>query len=158
MCFFFLMIRRPPSSTRPDTLLPHTTLFRSDVNLLVLPVDSEGVGVEGQPLTQPLRAQRQLVIPYIFGVIDMRRRAAGIHPAAARTIAALDDSRQRLVGREFPRHPALGQERLVRRRRFGAAAVRIVDLLLRSEEHTSELQSLMRISSAVFCLKKKNIS
>src|SRR3546814_9163684 len=49
-----------------------------DVNLLVLPVDSEGVGVEGQPLTQPLRAQRQLVIPYIFGVIDMRRRAAGI--------------------------------------------------------------------------------
>src|SRR3546814_4599200 len=92
-----------------------------DVNLLVLPVDSEGVGVEGQPLTQPLRAQRQLVIPYIFGVIDMRRRAAGIHPAAARTIAALDDSRQR------------------------------------SEEHTSELQSLMRISYAVFCLKKNTV-
>src|SRR3546814_17504750 len=81
--FFFLMIRRPPRSTRTDTLFPYTTLFRS-------------VRVD----------QRQR-----FDVVDEGRE---------RQPAAVD----------------------VRRR-------------IRSEEHTSELQSLMRISYAVFCLKKK---
>src|SRR3546814_7309570 len=74
------MIRRPPRSTRTDTLFPYTTLFRSDSNLA---------------LSRPAR-------------------------------------------------PAM------RERRFRG------HLSARSEEHTSELQSLMRISYAVFCLKKKN--
>src|SRR3546814_16340254 len=74
--FFFLMIRRPPRSTRTDTLFPYTTLFRS--------------------------------------TLRFSRRAAFA-------------SRKRGYGRNCPR----------------------------SEEHTSELQSLMRISYAVFCLKKK---
>src|SRR3546814_7989806 len=77
MCFFFLMIRRPPRSTRTDTLFPYTTLFRSQQ-------DEDDAG------------QQQ------------------------------DEG----VGRAL-----LPVER--------------------SEEHTSELQSLMRISYAVFCLKKK---
>src|SRR3546814_12647565 len=83
---FFLMIRRPPRSTRTDTLFPYTTLFRSAVG--------------------PSRYDRA---PRMFacGVVDQ----AG--------------DEQRLA-------------------------------LHRSEEHTSELQSLMRISYAVFCLKKKN--
>src|SRR3546814_11663637 len=76
--FFFLMIRRPPRSTRTDTLFPYTTLFRS-------------------PFTG-WRCQALIAV-------RMRKRLAP---------------------------------------RFG-----------RSEEHTSELQSLMRISYAVFCLKKK---
>src|SRR3546814_1320567 len=80
--FFFLMIRRPPRSTRTDTLFPYTTLFRSDYNHSVL-------------LTYTLL----FATPY--------------------------------------------QEILIK----GGN---------RSEEHTSELQSLMRISYAVFCLKKKN--
>src|SRR3546814_2483635 len=80
--FFFLMIRRPPRSTRTDTLFPYTTLFRSLHDLL---------------------AHRALE--------DL---AGGGH-----------------------------------RQGFHEAH------LLRSEEHTSELQSLMRISYAVFCLKKK---
>src|SRR3546814_20197388 len=80
--FFFLMIRRPPRSTRTDTLFPYTTLFRS------LPADGILVG---------------------DCIETMRRR---------------------------------------RRRRCPASG--------RSEEHTSELQSLMRNSYAVFCLKKKN--
>src|SRR3546814_8615371 len=93
------MIRRPPRSTRTDTLFPYTTLFRS---------------VAGA-------ARRSPVDPV---------RDAGIH-----------------------RRP--GSERHVRGA-AGRAAPQILGFLLdRSEEHTSELQSLMRNSYAVFCLKKK---
>src|SRR3546814_8074733 len=82
------MIRRPPRSTRTDTLFPYTTLFRS-----------------------PRRGDSPCRAP---SLLDRR----------------LDE------GRSLPR---LGRQRTAR-----------------SEEHTSELQSLMRISYAVFCLKKKN--
>src|SRR3546814_8725380 len=86
------MIRRPPRSTRTDTLFPYTTLFRSP--------SMQHRGVLGFP---------------------------GATTAPRRTPFA--QSRRTAVG--SPRDPA------------------------RSEEHTSELQSLMRISYAVFCLKKK---
>src|SRR3546814_14364260 len=86
--FFFLMIRRPPRSTRTDTLFPYTTLFRS-------------------PWTFDTH------VPLIF-------MGPGFKTGVYHT----------------PATPA--------------------DLAVRSEEHTSELQSLMRISYAVFCLKKKN--
>src|SRR3546814_8481107 len=79
-CFFFLMIRRPPRSTRTDTLFPYTTLFRS-------------------------------------GVTVLRGFPQGNSEAFKKRLAAIWSTR--------------------------------------SEEHTSELQSLMRISYAVFCLKKK---
>src|SRR3546814_14389705 len=93
MCdFFFLMIRRPPRSTRTDTLFPYTTLFRS----MVRAVDGATV-----PATGEIEDPHDL----------LPRRASRI--SAAHVIAG------------------------------------------RSEEHTSELQSLMRISYAVFCLKKK---
>src|SRR3546814_17773478 len=93
--FFFLMIRRPPRSTRTDTLFPYTTLFRSA---------DTGIGVG-------LRGDRQ-------AAGNLRRRP------------------------RFARVPGFRHAP----QRFGN----------RSEEHTSELQSLMRISYAVFCLKKKN--
>src|SRR3546814_8960810 len=86
MVVFFLMIRRPPRSTRTDTLFPYTTLFRSERT-----------------------------------TIDW----AAALPATATAMTAATDARAR----------------------------RRIDT--RSEEHTSELQSLMRISYAVFCLKKK---
>src|SRR3546814_5399122 len=92
--FFFLMIRRPPRSTRTDTLFPYTTLFRS----LDAPTSTSSTGG--------------------------RRRAAD--DSALRTASTL-----RSTSTRSPRSPD------------------------RSEEHTSELQSLMRISYAVFCLKKK---
>src|SRR3546814_1998395 len=85
------MIRRPPRSTRTDTLFPYTTLFRSG---------RESVSVRSGPPR-----------PITFRVLPPERcgiTAPHVHPA-------------------------------------------------RSEEHTSELQSLMRISYAVFCLKKKKI-
>src|SRR3546814_5232824 len=92
--FFFLMIRRPPRSTRTDTLFPYTTLFRS-----------------------------------------RRRHAAGDHgPQTQKAADAAGGHGQWYQG---------GGEGNPRRERE------------RSEEHTSELQSLMRSSYAVFCLKKK---
>src|SRR3546814_3839254 len=85
LIIFFLMIRRPPRSTRTDTLFPYTTLFRS-------PAAESGHGrLQRQPRGQPTATQ--------FLLCAVQRG--------------------------------------------------------RSEEHTSELQSLMRISYAVFCLKKK---
>src|SRR3546814_985590 len=101
--FFFLMIRRPPRSTRTDTLFPYTTLFRSQC-----------------PVGRPRDRRR-------VGDRLWHRHwcAAAVHDARAG-------------------HGAL------RRRLHGDVAIP------RSEEHTSELQSLMRISYAVFCLKKKN--
>src|SRR3546814_20016195 len=94
---FFLMIRRPPRSTRTYTLFPYTTLFRSLDVRLRQDVDVERVAVDHHRLRQHLG----------------------------------DEGR--------------------------ALAVDLDELDLdatRSEEHTSELQSLMRISYAVFCLKK----
>src|SRR3546814_7586798 len=89
------MIRRPPRSTRTDTLFPYTTLFRSG---------------RAQLPEEPhyLRSQSQQVDSALY------RLCTRVHPPGA-----------------------------------GCAGSR-------SEEHTSELQSLMRISYAVFCLKKKN--
>src|SRR3546814_8799538 len=89
--FFFLMLRRPPRSTRTDTLFPYTTLFRSE--------DSRNARN---------RYERMLM--------ELTRAELG-------DCAVFDDDGFNLS---------------------------------RSEEHTSELQSLMRISYAVFCLKKKN--
>src|SRR3546814_6013686 len=95
------MIRRPPRSTRTDTLFPYTTLFRSD--------------------KRPDAGDRQT-----------GRGAGRSAPGSAREGA-------RTGGNVRSRH-----------RNAGDASVHF-----RSEEHTSELQSLMRNSSAVFCLKKK---
>src|SRR3546814_9828924 len=90
LLFFFLMIRRPPRSTRTDTLFPYTTLFRS-----------------------------------------VRRECPRLISTARSASRSRDRSRRRGAFRPSPPSPR------------------------RSEEHTSELQSLMRISYAVFCLKKK---
>src|SRR3546814_8033920 len=99
--FYFLMIRRPPRSTRTDTLFPYTTLFRS----------SAGTDAVHPPV----------LIGFRGGTVRIR------------------ECLRVFVGpswQERKRHKVAG-------------------LVRRSEEHTSELQSLMRISYAVFCLQKK---
>src|SRR3546814_3405925 len=88
------MIRRPPRSTRTDTLFPYTTLFRSG----------------SRPVSRPIGQSI---------------------PGACLSVRRVESTR----GLTVPR-PAIIPN-------------------MRSEEHTSELQSLMRISYAVFCLKKK---
>src|SRR3546814_3358473 len=100
------MIRRPPRSTRTDTLFPYTTLFRSGFEITYLPVDTEGL-VSAQQVRDAIRDDTVLV-----SVMWANNEIGTVQPIAA-----------------------IGE--------------------VRSEEHTSELQSLMRISYAVFCLKKK---
>src|SRR3546814_8465976 len=100
------MIRRPPRSTRTDTLFPYTTLFRSAAT--------------------------------IYDAFDLRQFLA------ARRIQdkggyLLSQTQRTWMAYAYAQTPEI---------RTGKCA-------LRSEEHTSELQSLMRISYAVFCLKKK---
>src|SRR3546814_1813281 len=110
------MIRRPPRSTRTDTLFPYTTLFRS--------------------LTRGIQPES------IVGV-----RSAGNYSEVW-----LEDGAMVLDSRALGVWLAL----LPRKIFFQIHRTAIVSALHRSEEHTSELQSLMRISYAVFCLKKKN--
>src|SRR3546814_7532779 len=113
------MIRRPPISTRTDTLFPYTTLFRSG-GRLPHPIRSTKATVR-DPESFPL------VIPQpVPGRFRRVRGAGGLRDLLA-----------------VPVEPA------------AVPAVHLPAHRLRSEEHTSELQSLMRISYAVFCLKKK---
>src|SRR3546814_5694291 len=102
------MIRRPPRSTRTDTLLPYTTLFRSADH--EQHADGEDHRIEAVRAPQRRRRQQKA---------EHREKD---HPER--------NGREQARGREAHRAQ-------------------------RSEEHTSELQSLMRISYAVFCLKKK---
>src|SRR3546814_3851741 len=113
MIFFFLMIPRPPRSTRTDTLFPYTTLFRSE---LMRVADASKIQIEAA-----------------VGPTDAQRLAPG-----DRAIIELPDGRT-VEGRVRAVTPGLAND----------------TRSARSEEHTSELQSLMRISYAVFCLKKK---
>src|SRR3546814_5817948 len=101
------MIRRPPRSTRTDTLFPYTTLFRS------------------------LKTGVPADVSRTVDCQDRSRRATDAH------VGDLQQSGQR------------------QHHRIQALTRGIRGFVVRSEEHTSELQSLMRISYAVFCLKKK---
>src|SRR3546814_3982556 len=105
------MIRRPPRSTRTDTLFPYTTLFRSPDTKLRARYRSNSI---------------QFGLRYSFGAEEAPPPEPVSEPIAM-----------------VPVEPAAPPPPL----RCGQS---------RSEEHTSELQSLMRISYAVFCLKKKN--
>src|SRR3546814_8898582 len=103
--FFFLMIRRPPRSTRTDTLFPYTTLFRSSkARMAEVKLHPDWLAAIGGEFEQPYMAALK---QFLAGE---RAKGKAIYPRPRGT---------------------------------------------RSEEHTSELQSLMRNSYAVFCLKKK---
>src|SRR3546814_10711581 len=107
------MIRRPPRSTRTDTLFPYTTLFRSrQVQQAVSRQRPQSRGLGEEKVLWPAEAEPQAIVPFRGLSI------AGVERSWA----------------DVPYPEKLG----------------------RSEEHTSELQSLMRISYAVFCLKNKN--
>src|SRR3546814_2045231 len=127
--FFFLMIRLPPRSTRTDTLVPYTTLFRSLGETAAVACAALGKAAVGDHADEPAAVQ------HVQRVALEPRHA--LHSAGRR------------VGRKIERmrlrpHAVAGEH-------AGA-----VDVLGRSEEHTSELQSLMRISYAVLCLTIKD--
>src|SRR3546814_5172513 len=139
-CIFFLMIRRPPRSTRTDTLFPYTTLFRS--------ISGEDIpGRRGGSDTM----RTILLLAAAIG-------AVAAAPALAQTpTQSGPDARIREVvytdGNVIRVRSAF---RTATQIEFAPGEViKFVAMGDRSEEHTSELQSLMRISYAVFCLKKK---
>src|SRR3546814_2374475 len=104
------MIRRPPRSTRTDTLFPYTTLFRSFV----------------------YRGQHCPICKTYLGKIEAQSSAFETLGISVAAVSADSEAQARVT------------------------ASAVSPTFPRSEEHTSELQSLMRISYAVFCLNKKH--
>src|SRR3546814_4441217 len=136
------MLRRPPSSTRTDTLFPYTTLFRS-VRAGFSNADRVYVDTHRLNAVKARRRDRDATVARA----EIIEHIAGFYVCHAEH--RFDDR----LGRghiDDVRHP-LGQRRgyILRGRRL-AQSWRHDQ---RSEEHTSELQSLMRNSYAVFCLK-----
>src|SRR3546814_2145343 len=134
------MILPPPRTTRTDTLLPYTTLFRSRLSRDQSADDGAGLGrgrATDDRIGRDLRTHR-------------RGNAARTAPRRARLLdlAQLAASQRRNADLSPRDHDPLHT------RRARGTAARAGGR--RSEEQTSELQSLMRISYAVFCLKKKN--
>src|SRR3546814_6859492 len=124
---FLLMIRRPPRSTLTDTLFPYTTLFRS------------------QELCSDLGRIKRILVRAPCRIPGKSVGVSLFHADAECELSGYDRTAQRG-----------GELRLIGVRYHGASAQLPFHCRFRSEEHTSELQSLMRISYAVFCLKKKN--
>src|SRR3546814_1235358 len=122
------MIRRPPRSTRTDTLFPYTTLFRSRSSC-------RGPRRRGRiGRVEIARGERHAPVP---------DRTAGPGPVGLRHLRA------------GHRHPAPADRPVAGAHLLPGPARWLRGDRPRSEEHTSELQSLMRISYAVFCLKNK---
>src|SRR3546814_8829630 len=127
--FVFLMIRRPPRSTRTDTLFPYTTLFRS------LRYDG------AERIQRRYHAELAVILHAQVAVARI-----GIFPRQAEhRVTVLDQVADQRVVRRQVEDVVLHDPRRHDQDRLGPH---------RSEEHTSELQSLMRISYAVFCLTK----
>src|SRR3546814_6593161 len=132
------MIRRPPRSTRTATLFPYTTLFRS-------------CSCSSTSCKRTRAAQPRTLFPPLEGKALLR-----CPPDPMRRDPAHVDRQGHQQDQRDRQRDALGQ------RVHGALGLALVDqhvvqasAEVRSEEHTSELQSLMRISYAVFCLNKK---
>src|SRR3546814_3206716 len=126
------MIRRPPRSTRTDTLFPYTTLFRSQIDILTPIITAVTASLNGAKLGELSLPETK----YVLRDVQFGRHLA--------------DGPERI--RRFFRsvHKPCSRQQLFTSSRSSWLARKV-----RSEEHTSELQSLMRISYAVFCLKKK---
>src|SRR3546814_18255795 len=137
------MIRAPPRSTRTDTLFPYTTLFRAraeEAGIALPAPDLSRLGTEELGLVK-LAAQFPRVVEGAALAREPHRIAFYLNDLASAFHGwwnlGNDNPRARVILTDDP-------------------ATTSARLFLRSEEHTSELQSLMRISYAVFCLKKKN--
>src|SRR3546814_2926120 len=135
------MRRRPPRSTRTDTLFPYTTLFRS-----VVPLAADVSGRVEEVHVRDNQVVRKGELLFTIDRVRLRNALAQAEAAVAVTRATLDAAE-----RENRRYRQLGdivsgQQRDERRSQAEEARAR------RSEEHTSELQSLMRISYDVFRL------
>src|SRR3546814_1319421 len=133
---FFLMIRRPPRSTRTDTLFPYTTLFRSHCHFggIYAPVWCSCASANSMPLTA--------CMPSLI-------RSCSTSNSTRATIDVTDGKNEGVSVEMISVQSACWA--------IGATTLSVMATTLqRSEEHTSELQSLMRISYAVFCLHQNS--
>src|SRR3546814_2690667 len=131
------MIRRPPRSTRTYTLVPYTTRFLSYDNPSSLQPAADALGIK-------VRTAAGIARDRLLPSDEVKANAA----SASEDASLLDDVR---VRRALFTPQALNEKQ-------NSGVIEIYPdtmVAVRSEEHTSELQSLMRISYAVFCLKKK---
>src|SRR3546814_2487874 len=141
------MIRRPPRSTRTDTLFPYTTLFRSGnvgeilhYGLLALALSRHS------GIWTAIKCVNEVVEQTATIDVDIEHFTANLPAIPAGPPEGLHAAVR-------PFNP-LRAEQIVIEHRLPL----VIPFVRRSEEHTSELQSLMRISYAVFCLKKKTKS
>src|SRR3546814_6456834 len=129
----FLMIRPPPRSTRTDTLVPYTTLFRAAVR----PCNAD-VEVDGELMIALAKVDKIFVGHHGWRIWHAHRYKVAVswggRKCASGVFRCVRDHHSHFFGR-WSCH----------------LTNRILTYLLRSEEHTYELQSLMRISYAVFC-------
>src|SRR3546814_4531130 len=144
------MIRRPPRSTRTDTLFPYTTLFRSTV----ANPDFEPTGDLVSVPSMAIPGRSEYRIPLSFSS-RVREDITAFAPNIVHISSPDRVSRQAAAWARRLRRQSHHRHRKLQQGRLGRPRHRRTRRLWRSEEHTSELQSLMRISYAVFCLKKK---
>src|SRR3546814_1480147 len=149
LLFVFVMIPPPPISTRTDTTFPLTTRFRSE----------PATGLKSTPTFQDRLSSLRLVSPRMLskasGRCPFSTPISGLPLASVSGSIALVQS-PGCRGVDAPRPTRdLANVWIMSNSLRWASSPCIGSKLLRSEEHTSELQSLMRISYAVFCLKKK---
>src|SRR3546814_1008460 len=137
--FFFLMIRRPPRSTRTDTLFPYTTLFRSIF----------------RSISEAVREYPDLVKKWLGKVVPMHDNYF-----ATLNCAVFSDGTFVYIPKGVRCPMELSTYFRINAENTGQFERTLIvadegSYVSRSEEHTSELQSLMRISYPGFCLKKK---
>src|SRR3546814_5778728 len=134
------MLRRPPRSTRTDTRFPYTTLFRSEAPHPSIVSSNLSIIVHTRRSASPLTPE------YYSGIFEGR--------ADILRISRTDTHLEVFMFKSLLPSAAAAFALLITPV-AASAHTKLVSSTPRSEEHTSELQSLMRISYAVFCLKKK---
>src|SRR3546814_2358513 len=143
----------PPRSKRTNTLLPYPTLFRS---IAVTNLDEVVRIIRGSP--SPVAAREALLArewPVAEIAPFIRLVEAIEHEVEGETYKLSDLQVRAILDLRLHRLTALGRDEIGNELQGLANNIAEYLAILRSEEHTSALQSLMRISYAVFCLKKK---
>src|SRR3546814_5825210 len=147
------MIRRPTRATRTDTLFPYTTLFRScEAHPRPGELSFPGIGNREWRLDAASNPQSPITNP----VDQSTYSELTDSPNAIRRIVSASSSAT-LSWRILPQALAASDSGIVSVTTSSSSSERVTLSIARSEEQTSELQSLMRISYPVFCLKKKKL-